>query len=246
VHLPTVVLVVALSAVASGAWLSRPPATVRAAEQRCARITPSCLVLAAYAAGSANEVEKPANERTTVIAWQPSHQADTGSDWQEYVVCGDIVDRAIALLPEFKHVKGWETAMGLSGSNSYRPEPKNAPAFDSEIKQANVANATVFVSVHNDGGAPSGILGMCMPGDEASRSMAERFKTALCAATGLPDRGMREERLYSLDPVRNNADLRMLLEIGDNKADRAFLLDANNRQVIARALADAVRESELP
>ncbi len=184
--------------------------------------------------------------RTTIIAWQSSHQADTGADWQEYVICGDIVDRTIALLPGFTHVKAWETGMGLSGSNGYRPQPKNTPAFDSEIVQANKASATVFISVHNDGGAPSGILGMCMPGDGVSRTLAERLKAALVSATKLPDRGMREERLYSLEPGRNKSGTRLLLEIGDNKADRAFLLNEANRQAIAVALADSLRESDLP
>lgn len=184
--------------------------------------------------------------RTTVIAWQPSHQADTGSDWKEYVVCGDIVDRVIALLPQFRHVKAWELGMGLSGSNGYRPQPVNTPAFDSEIDIANDAEATVFISVHNDGGAPSGVLGMCMPGDAESRALAEALKAALCDATGLPDRGIREERLYSLESPRNKARLRLLLEIGDNKADREFLLDEANRQSIAQALATALEEGDLP
>jgi hypothetical protein len=36
-------------------------------------------------------------DRLVIIAWQPSHQSDTGSNgWLEYVVCGDIVDHAMA------------------------------------------------------------------------------------------------------------------------------------------------------
>jgi hypothetical protein len=236
-----VVLLVGLAA--GGFVLSRPVALVPASASAGIGLEGGSPAHVAAVHAVANAAPE---RRTTIIAWQPSHQADTGADWKEYVICGDIVDRVIALLPEFTHVKAWETGMGLSGSNGYRPQPKNAPAFDSEVSQANSANAAVFISVHNDGGAPSGILGMCMPGDATSRALAERLKAALVLATKLPDRGIREERLYSLEPERNKAGTRLLLEIGDNKADRAFLLDEANRQAIAVALADSLRESDLP
>lgn len=228
--------------------LTRVPARAltRALVVEGRRVAAACGALAGIAPTAAEGVAPRPTRRSSVIAWQPSHQADTGVDWEEYVICGDIVDRTIALLPEFTHVKAWETGMGLFGSNGYRPQPKNAAAFDSEIAKANAARATVFISVHNDGGAPSGILGMCMPSDGRSRALAERLKAALLSATGLPDRGIREERLYSLEPERNKAGTRLLLEIGDNKADRAFLLEDANRQAIAEALADSLRESDLP
>ncbi len=246
------VALVALALVALGAAgalalaQQRPQALARASGPARTGLAAASDALASTGASAAAGVKARPARRVTVIAWQPSHQADTGADWQEYVICGDIVDRAIALLPEFTHVKAWETGMGLTGANGYRPKPVNTPAFDSEVAKSNAASASVFIAVHNDGGAPSGILGMCMPGDTAARALAERLKAALVSATGLPDRGMREERLYSLEPGRNHAATRLLLEIGDNKADRAFLLDGSNRQAIAQALADSLRESELP
>jgi len=242
-----VLALVALAAAAGLGWaLSRPVALARAgvADARTTRVAGGSL--GQVASRAATSVKAEPARRVTVIAWQPSHQADTGADWEEYVICGDIVDRVIALLPEFTHVKAWEIGMGLSGANGYRPKPINTPAFDSEVGKANAAGATVFVAVHNDGGAPSGILGMCMPGDATSRALAEKLKAALVSATGLPDRGMREERLYSLEAQRNKADARLLLEIGDNKADRAFLLDEGNRQAIAVALAGTLKGSDLP
>ncbi len=181
----------------------------------------------------------PAPEFT--VAWQPSHQDDTGSGWHEWEVCGDIVDRTMALLPEFDHAKAWETQLGLTGTNNYRPNPTNTPAFDSEINQANAADADVFVSVHVDGGAPSGILGECMPNDAASRKLCEAVVDDICKATGLPNRGVREVRLYSLETPRNQAPLRILLELGDNQADRALLMSDDGRNEIAKAVADAVR-----
>lgn len=181
-----------------------------------------------------------------VIAWQPAHQGDTGANgWKEYVICGDIVDRAIAKLPEYTHVKAWETNMGLTGSNNYKPAPSNKKAFDSELKMANDAGADVFISIHNDGGAPSGILGEYLPGDTVGKALCAGMVEALVAGTGLKDRGLREVRLYSLEAPQNAATRKCLLEIGDNAADRVFLENPENRDRIAQALADGIRAARL-
>ena len=178
-----------------------------------------------------------------VVAWQPSHQDDTGNDsWHEYRICGDIVARTMALLPDVGNVLAWETGMGLTGSNNNGGT--NRPAFDSELARANEAEADYFISIHNDGGAPSGVLGMYFVGDEASAEVAERFARAVSLATSLPYRGLRGHDLYSLDPKRNGAPVRILLEIGDNAQDRAFLEDPDARQKIAVSLAAAVRSLE--
>lgn len=177
-----------------------------------------------------------------VIAWQPSHQNDTGHDWHEYVVCGDIVDRTIALLPAFRNVKAWDLKHGLTGSNNYRPEPKNTPAFDTEIAIANKAGADVFISIHVDGAAPSGVLGECLPGDAKSEALTKRLVAAICAGTGLHNRGIRTVKLYSFEPTRNRAPLRVLLEVGDNAADRAFLLNPAKRGAVAKAIAELLNK----
>ncbi len=173
-----------------------------------------------------------------VVAWQPSHQNDTGLDWHEYLICGDIVDRAITKAVNVQNVKCWDLAHGLTGSNNYRPNPTNTIAFDTEIGQANQAEASYFISIHNDGGAPSGVLGEYLPGDEAGKNLAAELVNAVCAKTGLPNRGLRAVRLYSLESPRNKAKYRCLLEIGDNTKDRVFLEDSNNRDIIAEALAE--------
>jgi N-acetylmuramoyl-L-alanine amidase len=64
---------------------------------------------------------------------------------------------------------------------------------------------------------------------------------ALVAGTGLHDRGLREVRLYSLEPARNGARYRCLLELGDNAADRAFLESDAGREKVADALAAGIR-----
>lgn len=173
------------------------------------------------------------------VAWQPSHQDDTGdAEWHEYLICNDIVERAMLLCNKVRSVKCWDTSHGLTGTNNYRPNPTNTQAFDVELSIANSAKADYFISIHNDGGAPSGILGICMPGDQLSRSFLEKFLASLCAHTGLPSRGIWEVRLYSLEPELNSCPCRILLEIGDNESDRALLEDEGFRQKAAQALAE--------
>ena len=209
---------------------------------------------ASYSVGSGTELTatpvattapQPSPPLTMMIAWQPSHQADTGYDgWKEYRICGDIVDRTMKLLSGYRHIKAWDTAHGLTGSNNYRPAPKNTRAFDTELKLANDKDATVFVAIHNDGAAPSGVMGECMPGDAKGRRLAEAFVAQIAEDTGLPSRGVREIRLYSLEPARNHATYRCLLEIGDNHADRKFLESATGRDRIAKALAKTIESME--
>lgn len=193
-------------------------------------------------ATAALSVEPTAILPPATIAWQPSHQGDTGYDgWREYEICGDLMERTIASLPEFAHVRAVTLEHGLTGSNSYQRGPSNTEAFDIEIALANDGAADAFISLHNDGGAPSGVLGMCMPDDAASRALTEQLVASVCAATGLPNRGIREERLYSLEGDKNQAELRLLLEIGDNVQDRALLENPESRQVIAEAIAEGLR-----
>lgn len=182
----------------------------------------------------------PAKKDVTV-AWQPSHQDDTDdASWHEYQTCGDIVDRAIQLCTMVDNAKCWDITHGLTGTNRYDPQPTNTPAFDNEVAMANQAQADYFISVHNDGGAPSGILGLCMPGDALSRSYLEQSIRALCASTGLPNWGIWEVRLYSLEPERNSCPVRFLLEIGDNVKDRDKLMNPEFRQLVAQTLANFV------
>ncbi len=185
-------------------------------------------------------IQELPEEKLVVVAWQPSHQDDTGRDWHEYEICGDIIDKAIGKATNVQNVKCWDLAHGLTGSNNYRPAPTNTIAFDSEIEQANQAGATYFISIHNDGGAPSGVLGEYIPGDDAGKKLAEELVNALCAKTGLPNRGLRPVSLYSIESPRNKAQYKCLLEIGDNMQDRAFLKDSNNREMIAQALAEVI------
>jgi IPT/TIG domain/N-acetylmuramoyl-L-alanine amidase len=178
-------------------------------------------------------------DRPIIIAWQPSHQSDTGSNgWLEYPVCGDIVDHAMADTTGFIQVKAWETGMGLWGTNN--GGGTNRPAFDSELKQAHAANAEVFISIHVDASGANTVMGMCFTSDSVSYRVADALAKTLSANLGWGQRSTKLRDLYSLDPVRNGAKIRVLLEIGDNVVNRAMFEDPTNREKIGALLAKTV------
>ena len=120
---------------------TRSPKQPATTVQSSVRVKPSesasQSVVSSVAVASSTSTVSPPKMRRSVIAWQPSHQDDTGDKrWHEYKVCGSIVDVAIAALPEYRHVKAWEISMGLTGTNTYRPRPMNTKAFDAETKLA--------------------------------------------------------------------------------------------------------------
>lgn len=173
----------------------------------------------------------------TVIAWIPSHQDDNGTNgWHEYQVCGDIVQRTMALLPDFTNVLCWETGMGLTSHND--------PALQSEIDQAVAGHAQIYIAVHVNGGAPSGLAGCYYSGESLAARYADAILVSMSATTGLRYRyTAARSDLYQLNPANNPVPLKILLELGDNVADYALLSSPDGRQMLAAALAKAVREN---
>lgn len=182
---------------------------------------------------------KPKPKPKVVVAWQPSHQDDTGDgEWHEYKMAGEIVDAAMSAATKVKSVKAWDISNGLSGSNSYSPEPSNVQSFDKELAIANGAKATYFISVHIGDTGESGVEGFYMPGDSTSKMLAQRLVIAVASKTQLPSKGVSESRLYSLDPGKNRAKNRVLIELGGTSEDRRYLQDPANVKVIGAALAE--------
>ena len=172
-----------------------------------------------------------------VIAWNPSHQDDTGGNgWHEYAVCGDIAKRTMALLPDFTNVLCWRTDMGLTSSGD--------AALRSECGEANAAHARVFIAVHVNGGAPSGVSGEYYAGDSSSARYADALLKSVATSMGMTFLYVRPRSdLFVLKPANNDAPIRVLLELGDNVTDRALLASATGRQRLAAALAKAVKKT---
>ncbi len=115
----------------------------------------------------------------------------------------------------------------------------NIGALQSEVDQANSAEADVFISVHIN--LSSGLLVLYRRGDEASARYARALLQPIASAAGIHARGTRARPdLRVLNPRHNTTPIRVLLELG-GIADRPVLESQEGRQRIAEALAAAVR-----
>jgi hypothetical protein len=209
---------------------------------------------------------------TPVIVWQPSHQTDTGADFNEALVCNGIVDAAMAAQPQPKEYKVWSYGVpGLhhanTGSNTAIAHTTSIvdgllSGYAYELQQANKRTPDVFIAIHNNGGTRrNAVWGYIHDGDKfeaENRELATRLVAAISAATDLENRGVLLDSstgrndyrcestgrlgFYSLDEHVNSAPYRVLLEIGDNGVSRAFLQDPANQRLLGETIKKALVE----
>ena len=200
------------------------------------------------------------------VAWQPSHQTDTGRDFSEAATCNGIVEAAMAAEPALKEYKVWSLGKESyhnadSGSNTKIAHTTAAldgkiSGYAYELNQSNRKHPQVFIAVHNNGGTKRhAVWGYIHFGDHyesANRELAGRLVKAICAVTNLENRGVLLDSttgrndyrcnktgklsFYSLDENINTAPYRVLLEIGDNAASHDFLLNPANQKIIGEAI----------
>ncbi|NOT52647.1 MAG: hypothetical protein HOP10_15395 [Chitinophagaceae bacterium] len=202
----------------------------------------------------------------TRIVWQPSHQTDTGKDFNEAAVSNAIAEAAIATEPSFKEYKVWslgkkEYHHADSGSNTKILHTTaiidgKISGYAYELKRSNKKRPDVFIALHNNGGTKRhAIWGYIHYGDKyeaANRELAARLIKAISSVTTLENRGVLLDSttgrndyrcpvtgklsFYSLDETINLAPYRVLLEIGDNAASHDFLEDPANQKIIGQAI----------
>ncbi len=218
---------------------------------------------------SCNRYNAMSKSEKTVV-WQPSHQTDTGKDFSEAAVCNAIVEAAMASEPKLKEYKVWSLGKEQyhhadSGSNTKILHTTaiidgKISGYAYELREANKKHPFVFIAVHNNGGTRRhAIWGYIHFGDKyesENRELATRLVNAICAVTDLENRGIWVDSstgrndyrckttgklsFYSLDENVNTAPYRVLLEIGDNAASRAFLLNPENQKKMGEALKKEV------
>jgi hypothetical protein len=201
-----------------------------------------------------------------VVVWQPSHQTDTGKDFSEAAVCNGIVEAAMAAKPDLKEYKVWSLGNDQvhhadRGSNTVVEHTTavidgKISGYAYELQESNKRHPKVFIAVHNNGGTKRhAIWGYIHYGDaweDANRALAKRLVQAICKVTDLENRGVLLDSttgrndyrcpvtgklsFYSLDETVNVAPFRVLLEIGDNQASRAFLQDPAKQKIMGEAL----------
>jgi hypothetical protein len=205
-------------------------------------------------------------KKKPVIAWQPSHQTDTGKDFSEAAVCNAIIEAAMKTKPYLKEYKVWslgktEFHHADSGSNT-KIEHTTAvidgkiSGYAYELQESNKLQPKVFIAVHNNGGTKrNAVWGYIHYGDKYeadNRELAARLIKAISAVSDLENRGVLLDSttgrndyrcqstgklsFYSLDENINTAPYRVLLEIGDNAVSRELLLNPDSQKKIGEAI----------
>lgn len=208
------------------------------------RIIPGfILILILSGCGSSINLRMPEGRPFTIV-YQPSHQTDTGREYNEAKVCNAIADAAIASAsPNVRVVKVWSydsdsVHHARSGSNT---KVEHTSAVDSlgrisgyalELQRTNEVAADVFISLHNNGASKrNGCWGFVHEGDgmEAeNRELARLLVQEVCGVSGLENLGDHGDS----EPNRN--DYRC---VGTGKLS-FFSLDENVNNVPHRVLLE--------
>ncbi|MFH0992009.1 MAG: N-acetylmuramoyl-L-alanine amidase [bacterium] len=158
----------------------------------------------------------PEENRRVIIVYQPSHQMDTGREFNEAMVCNAIIESAIASSTGSVEVhKVWSHDQeGLhharQGSNT---KIEHTSMIDSlgrisgyayELRASNKLKPDVFIGVHNNGATnKNACWGFVHEGDrheQDCRELAKVLVDEICAATGMENGGI----LGDSSPNRND------------------------------------------
>jgi hypothetical protein len=208
----------------------------------------------------------PSPSKGPVVVWQPSHQTDTGTDFNEAEVSNGIAEAAMRAKPRLNEHKVWSLGVaGLhhpnTGSNTMIEHTSavvdgQLSGYAYELRESNALVPTVFIALHNNGGTRRhAVWGYIHDGDalEAeNRALAARLVKAIASVTDLEDRGVLLDSstgrnnyrcaatgrlgFYSLDENVNKAPYRVLLEIGDNGVSRTLLQDPARQRAMGAAI----------
>jgi hypothetical protein len=177
------------------------------------------LIIALLCAGCSSSGQLGSRGREakqTIVVYQPSHQSDTGVDFNEALVCNNIVEAAIAASTGVVQVhKVWSYNVGglhhaREGSNT---KIDHTTAVDSlgrisgyayELKETNTLHPDVFIAIHNNGAtnrnACWGYVHEGDAGEPRNRQLAGELVEAVCRASGLENGGV----LGDSSPNRND------------------------------------------
>jgi len=184
--------------------------------RHCRLLLALSMTLGLYGCASSSFLPPPLNGTSYTIVYQPSHQTDTGVDFNEALVCNAIAEGAMAAGRQGLEIhKVWSHDVpGLhharAGSNT---KIEHTSALDSsgaisgyayEIREANRIGPDVFISFHNNGATnKNGCWGFVHEGDPlepVNRRLAALLVEAVCEASGLENLGVHGDS----EPNRND------------------------------------------
>lgn len=176
-----------------------------------------------------------------VLAWQPSHQDERRKDgYHEFAAMGSLAALASRHVRTLRTVTAWEIDSGLHGNNAL-PNATNTYAFDKELAVANEASATFFVGLQTDVGDEPGVIVYYQENDETGAVLARELSSSIARELGVEDLGRLGVRFYSLDPSRNRAPYRVVVEFRATHGRLALFGNRAQQTRMAKALAKAVQ-----
>jgi hypothetical protein len=149
---------------------------------------------------------KEAASKRAIIVFQPSHQTDTGTNFNEALVCNGIVEAALAASTGAVQVhKAWsyhrdDVHHARQGSNT---KTDHTSAVDSlgrisgyayELRESNKLRPDLFVSIHNNGATKRnacwGFVHEGDPHEQQNRELAKVLVAEICSVSGLENAGV--------------------------------------------------------
>lgn len=223
----------------------------------------SALVLSACSSGSQLNVER-GETRKPMVVYQPSHQSDTGKNFNEALVCNGIVEGAMAASTGVVSVyKVWSyNAEGLhharEGSNT---KIDHTSAIDSlgrisgyayEIRKSNEMKPDVFIAIHNNGATNKnacwGYVHEGDAGEPRNRALAKELVEAVCRASGLDNGGVLGDSSPNRNDYRckNTGKLSFYsLDENVNPSPVRVLLEIGDNKVSYELLMDPSKQKEI-
>ena len=141
-----------------------------------------------------------------VVVYQPSHQSDTGTNFNEALVCNSIAEAAIGASTGVVEVhKVWSYNQenlhhARQGSNT---KTDHTTAVDSlgrisgyayEITESNKLKPDVFIAIHNNGASKrNACWGFVHEGDryeQQNRELAKELVAEICRVSGMDNAGV--------------------------------------------------------
>lgn len=201
-----------------------------------------------------------------VVVFQPSHQTDTGENYSEALTADAMVRYAMRAAPHYNEHKVWsygrtdlhhaDTGTNTLIAHTSAMQDGKLSGYAWEVRESNALSPLVFIGVHNNSGTGRHALwGYIHDGDgmmESNRRLSNILIEEIARATDLENRGTHLDSsagrndyrcaatgrlaFYSIDENVNRAPYRVLLEIGDIEAGRAFLLDEGSRRAVGEAI----------
>lgn len=200
------------------------------------------------------------------IVLQPSHQTDTGGSATEAERTSKIADYALKALkteskskftsyPSQKDLKWFD-----GGSNACTASTAAGTGYAWEITESNKRSPIYFIGLHINEDPKNRVQGYYHKGETENGALADELAAAISKGVGLAKNNLGTDDLdrdcssmggrykdsngapsfYSIDPAKNKAKYRVILEIGDNDHN-SFWTDANMKKV-GEAIASVLNQ----